>query len=200
MVAGPLLLYEPMVHRFGQDFVIFASVMQRTGGGGIGLWNEEHGFYFDVIRHDTERVPLKIYSMVGLVPLFAATVIESSTLAQLPVVMQTVGNVLNRREFLKSILPTFIEPGEKGTRLLSVVSRARLAAILQRVLDETQFLSEYGVRLLSREHVERPYSFEVGGQRHEVAYRPGVSDNRILPFSTRRGRACRAPHASLCAG
>ena len=104
-----------MVHRFGQDFVIVASVMQRTGGGGLGLWNEEHGFYFDVIRHDTERVPLKIYSMVGLVPLFAATVIEPSALAKLPVVMQTVGNVLNSREFLRSILPTFIEP-EKTAR------------------------------------------------------------------------------------
>ena len=87
---------------------------------------------FDVIRHDTERVPLKIYSMVGLVPLFAATVVERSTLAQLPVVMETVGNVLNRREFLKSSLLTFVEPGANGTRLLSVVSRPRLAAILQR--------------------------------------------------------------------
>jgi len=172
--------YEPMVHRFGQDFVIVANVMQRSGGGGIGLWSEEHGFYFDVIRHDTERVPLEIYSMVGLVPLFAATVVEPSTLAKLPVVMETVGNVLNSREFLKSILPTFIEPGENGTRLLSVVSRARLAAILQRVLDETQFLSEYGVRSLSREHAEHPYSFEVAGQRYEVEYLPGDSNNRMF--------------------
>jgi hypothetical protein len=117
---------------FHPNVVIVANVMQRSGGGGIGLWSEEHGFYFDVIRHDTERVPLEIYSMVGLVPLFAATVVEPSTLAKLPVEMETVGNVLNSREFLKSILPTFIEPGENGTRLLSVVSRARLAAILQR--------------------------------------------------------------------
>jgi len=172
--------YEPMIHRFGQDFVMVANVMQGTSSGGIGLWSEAHGFYFDVIRHDTERVPLKIYSMVGLVPLFAATVVEPSTLAQLPIVMETVGNVLNRREFLKSILPTFVEPGANGTRLLSVVSRARLAAILQRVLDETQFLSEYGVRSLSREHAERPYSFEAAGQRHEVAYLPGDSENRMF--------------------
>ena len=172
--------YEPMVHRFGQDFVIVAGVMQRTSGGGIGLWNEEHGFYFDVIRHDNERVPLKIYSMVGLVPLFAAAVVEPSTLAKLPVVMQTVGNVLNRREFLKSILPTFVEAGEDGTRLLAVVNRARLAAILQRVLDEAQFLSEYGVRSLSRAHAAHPYSFEIGGQRHDVTYLPGVSDNRMF--------------------
>jgi hypothetical protein len=101
----------------------------------IGLWNEEHRFYFDVIRHDRERVPLKIYSMVGLVPLFAATVVEPAMLARLPVVMQTVGDALNSREYLRSILPTFVEPGEGGTRLLSVVDRDRLASILERVFD-----------------------------------------------------------------
>jgi hypothetical protein len=88
--------------------------------------------------------------------------------------------VLSSREFLSSILPTFVEPGENGTRLLAAVDRTRLAAILQRVLDETQFLSDYGVRSLSREHAAHPYSFSVGGQRHEVAYLPGVSDNRIF--------------------
>ncbi len=172
--------YEPMVHRFGQDFVIVANVLQRGAAGGAGLWNEEHQFFFDVVRHDSERVPLEVYSMVGLVPLFAATVVEASTLARLPIVMQTVGNVLNRREFVKSILPSFVEPGRSGTRLLSVVSQSRLTAVLRRVLDETQFLSDYGVRSLSREHGERPYAFDLAGQRCEVAYLPGVSDNRMF--------------------
>jgi hypothetical protein len=172
--------YEPMVHRFGQDFVMVANVLQRAGGAGSGLWNEEHGFFFDVIRHDSERVPLETYSMVGLVPVFAATVVEAATLAKLPVVMQTVGNVLNSREFLKSILPTFVEPGQAGTRLLSLVDRTRLAAILQRVLDEAQFLSEFGVRSLSRAHGVRPYTFTLGGQQHEVSYLPGVSKNRMF--------------------
>ena len=95
-----------------------------------------------MIRHDSERAPLETYSMVGLVPLFAATVVEAATLATLTVVMQTVGDVLNNREFLKSILPSFVESGHNGTRLLSLVNRDRLAAILQRVLDEEQFLSE----------------------------------------------------------
>ena len=127
-----------------------------------------HGFYFDVIRHDNERVPLKIYSMVGLVPLFAAAVIEASTLRKLPVVTQTVGNVLNCRWFLKSILPAFVEPGEDGTPLLAVVDRTRLAAILQRVLDAAQFLLEYGVGSLSRQHAAHPYSFEAN-QEGKVA-------------------------------
>jgi hypothetical protein len=172
--------YEPMVHRFGQDFVIVANVLQSAGGSGVGLWNGEHGFFFDVIRHDSERVPLETYSMVGLVPLFAATVVDAATLAKLPVVMQTVGNVLNRREFINSVLPSFVEPGHNGARLLSLVDRDRLAAILQRVLDEEQFLSEYGVRSLSRTHGQHPYTFSLGGQLHEVSYLPGVSNNRMF--------------------
>ncbi len=111
----------------------------------------------DVIRHDNERVPLEIYSMVGLVPFFAAAVVEPSALAKLPVVMQMVGNVLNRREFLKSIPPTFVEPGEGGARLLAVVNRTRLAAILQRALDQPRFLSECGVRSRFRAHAAHPY-------------------------------------------
>ena len=172
--------YEPMVHRFGQDFVIVANVLHRTAGGGAGLWNEEHQFYFDVIRHDNERVPLEVYSMVGLVPLFAAVAIESASLQRLPVMMQTVGDVLMRRDFVKSILPSFIEPGQNGTRLLSLVDRERLRGVLHRVLDEAQFLSEYGVRSLSRVHGDTPYEFTVAGQRYEVAYQPGVSDNRMF--------------------
>ena len=171
--------YEPMVHRFGQDFVIVANVLQR-GAAGSGLWNDEHGFFFDVVRHDSERVPLETYSMVGLVPLFAAVVVEAATLAKLPVVMQTVGNVLNRREFLKFLLPSVVEPGHNGTRLLSLVNRERLAAILQRVLDEEQFLSAFGVRSLSRAHGPRPYTFTLGGRQHEVSYQPGVSNNRMF--------------------
>jgi len=118
--------------------------------------------------------------MVGLVPLFAAVVVEPSTLAQLRAVMQTVGNVLNSRQFLESILSSFVEPGMNGTRLFAVVDRDRLAAILQRVLDETQFLSDYGVRSLSREHGDRPFAFTVGGQQYEIAYSPGLSNNRVF--------------------
>ncbi len=172
--------YVPMVHRFGQDFVIVANVLQRTAAGGVGLWNAEDHFYFDVIRHDAERVPLKIYSMVGLVPLFAASVMEPAALARLPIIERTVDGVLKSRTFLKGILPSYVEPGREGRRLLSVVDRGGLVEILRRVLDETQFLSDFGIRSLSRVHAERPYGFGVGGQQYEIAYLPGESDNRVF--------------------
>jgi hypothetical protein len=171
--------YVPMVHRLGQDFVIVAGVLHRSAAGGIGLWNEEHRFYFDVVRHDSARFPLTIYSMVGLVPLFAAGVREADSFDRLPTVKRTVQEILDRREFLKTLIPAYVEPGQDGVRMLAAVNRDSLADILRRVLDEAQFLSAYGVRSLSRDHESRPYRFAIAGHEYEVAYSPGVSDNRI---------------------
>jgi hypothetical protein len=172
--------YIPMVHRFGQDFVIVANVLQRTAGGGLGLWDEDERFYFDVIRHETLRFPIKIYSMVGLVPLFATSVKPPELLAKLPLWRRTVEAVLSSREYLKDIVPTYVAPGHEGRRMLSVVSRDSLVDILRRVLDERQCLSNFGVRSLSRAHGAQPYRFSVGGEDYGVAYQPGVSDNRIF--------------------
>jgi hypothetical protein len=172
--------YIPMVHRFGQDFIMVANVLQRSAGGGIGLWSEEDHFYFDVIRHDRERFPLRIFSLVGLVPLFATSVKEPAAFAKLPALTADVDFVLNSRQFLKTIMPTYVEQGRDGYRMLSLVDRAALTEMLRRVLDEAQFLSEYGVRSLSREHADRPYRFSVGGQQYEVAYQPGTSDSRVF--------------------
>jgi len=172
--------YAPYVHRFGQHFSIVTHVLQRTGGGGIGLWNEEGRFYFDLIRHGDLRLPLELYSMVGLVPLFAALVVDRGVAAELPAVAGYVNEVLESRPHLRAMLPGFIAPGASDTRLLSVVDREGLAHLLARVLDETEFLSDYGVRSLSRKHLDQPYRFHVGGQDYEVGYLPGVSDNRVF--------------------
>ena len=172
--------YLPMLQRFGQDFMIVANVLQRTGAGGAGLWNEAHHFYFDVIRHDLGRFPLEIYSMVGLVPLFAASVKEPEMLARLPILKAHVETVLNSREYLKEIVPSYVEPGAGGRRMLAVVNRASLIEILRRVLDEQQFLSPHGIRSLSRAHGAHPYRFTAGEEDHEIAYLPGVSDNRMF--------------------
>jgi hypothetical protein len=172
--------YEPYVHRFGQHFTMVANVMHRTGGSGLGLWNEEDRFYFDAIRHGADHLPLKVYSLVGLVPLFATTVVQDSVLATLPRLMVETNQVLSARKDLHVLFPTFLELGVDDTRLLSVVNRERLVDILRRVLDEDQFLSEYGVRSLSRAHAEQPYEFIAGGERYEVRYLPGVSDSRMF--------------------
>jgi len=155
-------------------------VLQRTAAGGVGLWNAEEQFYFDVIRHDAERVPLKTYSMVGLVPLFVAGVLETTTQQRVRAILDAVEAMFVRRPYLREILPGFAVPGHEGRRLMSVVDRDRLRHVLGRVLDESRFLSDYGVRSLSREHLEQPYRFEVGGERYEIAYRPGLSDTHVF--------------------
>jgi Mannosylglycerate hydrolase MGH1-like glycoside hydrolase domain len=172
--------YLPFAHRFGQHFVMVTNVLQRTAAGGIGLWNDEEGFYFDVIRHGDMRLPLKVYSMVGLVPLFAAAVVDRAVLDAAPAIERNIDTIFGRRPHLRSLLPGWIEPGANGTRLLSVLDRERLTHLLQRVLDEEQFLSDYGVRSLSRVHRDRPCRFDVDGEAYEVRYLPGVSDNRVF--------------------
>jgi hypothetical protein len=172
--------YVPFVRRFGQQFVMVANALRRTAAGGLGLWDAEERFFFDVIRHEADRLPLKIYSLVGVVPLFAASVIDPATLGQVPTLAQSVEETLRRRPEMREILPSWAEPGAGGARLLSVVDRDGLLHILRRVLDETQFLSAYGVRSLSSVHRDTPYRFEAGGQRHEIRYLPGESDSRVF--------------------
>ena len=172
--------YVPMVHRFGQDFIIVAHVLHRTAANGRGLWDPEARFYFDAIRHDSGRLPLPIFSMVGLVPMFAASVKDAASLSRLPLVGDAALQVLERRADLKQFLPGFVQAGHEGRRMLSVVSRESLIEILARVLDESQFLSSFGVRSLSRAHRDAPFRFQIDGELHEVAYLPGESDNRIF--------------------
>jgi hypothetical protein len=154
--------------------------MQTTGAGGVGLWNEEDRFYFDVIRHGASRRPLRIYSMVGLVPMFAALVVERATVERVPGLLKAIEPVLESRPHLRSLLPGLVQPGRDDTRLLSIVDRERLTHLMARVLDETEFLSDYGVRSLSRAHADHPLRFEVEGQAYEIGYRPAASDDRVF--------------------
>jgi hypothetical protein len=182
-IAAELARHDPRyaqhVHRFGQHVAIVASVLQRAAGG-IGLWNEEERFYFDVVRSGETRLPLKVYSMVGLVPLFAVLVIGQSILEEMAGAVREANDAFERRQDLRRTLPGWVQAGKDGTRVLSVVDRERLGDLLRLVADEHEFLSEYGVRSLSRRHLQRPYTFAVDGANYEVKYLPGVSDNRIF--------------------
>jgi hypothetical protein len=171
--------FVPFVHRFGQHFAMVASVLQRSAAGGHGLWDDEAGFYFDVIRHGRTRQPLAIYSLVGVVPLFAAAVVEDGTLERVAGLGRAIQTVIDERPDVRQLLPGWTAPSA-GRRLLAVVDRERLVRILDRVLDPAEFLSDHGVRSLSRRHLAEPYRFAAGGGGYEVAYRPGVSDDRVF--------------------
>ena len=163
--------YEDMASKFFEHFVQIIDAMNTLGG--TGLWNEEDGFYYDQIDLDHRVVPLKTRSMVGLLPLIAAEVLENDVIDRLPGFKKRFEWFLkNRRD-----LSRHISYGNKAKkhRLLAIPSRSRLTRVLQYMLDEGEFLSPYGLRSVSKFHEEQPFELRVDGEVHRVDYAPGES-------------------------
>ena len=173
--------FEDMAIKFAEHFLFIANAMNQTGPD--GMWDEGDGFYYDVLRlPDGSATRLKVRSMVGLLPLCATTLIEPWQRERVPRVTQVLSERLRRRpELLKSIHPTGPAHrgyGERG--IFALVDPERLRRILSRMLDEEEFFSPYGIRALSRYHVEHPYVFNVNGQEYRVNYLPAESDTGMF--------------------
>jgi len=173
--------YEDVAAKFADHFLWIANAMNRAGNA--GMWDEEDGFYYDVLRRpDGSATRLKVRSMVGLLPLCATTIIEPWQREAVPGVLAIVGERLRRMpELLDSIHPT--GPGKLGVGdrgIAALVNPNRLRRILSRMLDENEFLSPYGIRALSRCHAEHPYVFNVQGQEYRVNYLPAESDTGMF--------------------
>ncbi len=174
-------VYEDIATKFFEHFLHIAEAMENRGEGGVGLWDEEDGFYYDVLNTSDDRlIPLKVRSMVGLIPLFAVEVIDQSLLARVPDFASRLRWFLDYRPDLAALVAKWHVPGMGDRRLLSLVSGDRLERILRRMLDETEFLSDYGVRALSRVHHDQPYRFRVNGNELSVRYQPGESDSGLF--------------------
>ena len=173
--------FEDMAMKFVDHFALIANAMNRAGAD--GMWDEEDGFYYDVLRlPDGKATRLKVRSMVGLLPLCATTVIEPWQRERVPRVMKLFHERLKRMpQLLKGIHPTgpgHLGYGERG--IAALVNPERLRRILSRMLDEKEFLSPYGIRALSRYHAEHPYVFNVSGQEYRVNYLPAESDTGMF--------------------
>jgi hypothetical protein len=173
--------FEAMAVKFGDHFLWIAHAMNQVGSG--GMWDEEDGFYYDVLRlPDGGATRLKVRSMVGLLPLCATTVIEPWQREMVPGVTAILRERLRRMpELRESIHPTgarHLGYGERG--IAALVNLERLRRILSRMLDENEFLSPYGIRSVSRYHAEYPYVFNAGGQDYRVRYLPAESDNGMF--------------------
>jgi Glycosyl hydrolase family 63 C-terminal domain len=173
--------YEDLATNYALEFLMIARAM--NGIGSDGMWDEEDGFYYDVLRlPDGSATRLKVRSMVGLLPLCAATVVEKRQREQAPKLVRQVWDRLQRMpELLESIHAT--GPGHFGVAergIVGLVNEQRLRRILTRMLDENEFLSPYGIRSLSRYHAEHPYVFSVGGQEYRVGYLPAESDTGMF--------------------
>ncbi|MFN0179226.1 MAG: MGH1-like glycoside hydrolase domain-containing protein [Gemmatimonadales bacterium] len=174
-------VYEDIATKFFEHFLHIAEAMTKIGGGGAGLWNEEDRFYYDVLNTSDDRlIPLKVRSMVGLIPLFAVETIDQSVLEALPDFAARLNWYLEYRPELAALVGKWNVPGRGERRLLSLVPGDRLRPILARLLDETEFLSAHGVRAISRVHRDHPYEFRVGNQTLAVRYQPGESDSGLF--------------------
>jgi hypothetical protein len=168
--------YEDVATKFWEHFIYIADAMNNLGQEGISLWNEEDGFYYDVLHlHGQGNTPLKVRSMVGLIPLFAVATIDSETLDRLPDFKQRFHWFLEHRPHLTANVEA---SGER--RLLSIAFRERLERVLKVMLDENEFLSPYGIRALSRFHKDNPYILHAGGEEHRVDYEPAESSSGLF--------------------
>ncbi len=173
--------YEAMCTKFVEHFLWIAFGMNRTGPD--GMWDEEDGFYYDVLRlPDGSAQRLKVRSMVGLLPLCATTVVESWQRDRMPGVLRAYQARLARMpELMQAVHAT--GPGHTGFAdrgIFALVNESRLRRILARMLDEREFLSPYGLRALSRHHLDHPYVFHAGGRDYEVKYVPAESDSGMF--------------------
>jgi len=173
--------YEDLAVKFVDHFLWIANAMNRVGAG--GMWDEEDGFYYDVLRlPDGRAARLKVRSMVGLLPLCATTVVEPWQRERLPRLTTIAYERLKRMpELRETIHPT--GPGAMGYAdrgIMAVVRPERLRRILSRMLDEEEFLSPYGIRALSRYHRDHPYAIKVHGQEYRVSYLPAESDTGMF--------------------
>jgi len=155
--------------------------MSNIGDHGIGLWDDEDKFFYDVLHlPDGRMTPLKVRSIVGLIPLFAVEVLEPELLAELPDFARRLEWFLKYRPDLAALVSHWDEPGRGKRRLLSLLRGHRMKHLLKRTLDEGEFLSHFGVRALSRHHESEPYVFHVNGSPLTVRYQPAESDSGLF--------------------
>ncbi|HEY5299824.1 MAG TPA: glucosidase [Acetobacteraceae bacterium] len=174
-------VYEDIASKFFEHFLYIAAAMTNMGGDGIGLWDEQDQFFYDVLNlPDGSKVPLRVRSLVGLIPLCAVEVLDGEILARFPEFMKRARWMMTHRQDLASLVSHYDQPGKGDRFLLALLRGHRMKALLSRMLDETEFLSEHGVRAVSRYHLAHPYVLEYGGQSFSIGYVPGESNTNVF--------------------
>ena len=173
--------YEDLATKFFEHFLYIADAMTDLGGKGVGLWDEEDGFYYDVLRlPDGEVDTMRVRSIVGLIPMLAVEVIDPALINALPDFAGRLRWFLRYRPDLASLISRWNEPGIGERSLLSLLRGHRIKELLRRMLDESEFLSPHGVRSLSKAHEADPFVFRHGGECYEVNYVPGDSQTKMF--------------------
>ena len=174
-------VYEDVASKFWEHFLYIARAMSHRGDGGHSMWNAEDGFFYDVLHlPDGQRVPMKVRSMVGLVPLFAVQTLEPELLDRLPGFKRRLEWFVENRPDLTENAACMVSLGMRERRLLSIVDDHKLRGVLRYLLDESEFLSPYGIRALSRFHRDNPYVLQVNGTDYRVDYQPAESRSALF--------------------
>ena len=174
--------YEDVASKFFEHFVAITDAINTLGG--TGLWDDADGFYYDQLHMDGTHLPLRVRSMVGLIPLYACEILEQDVIDRLPGFAKRMRWFLENRpelaHYASYMLTSSHEGDEHGHRLLAIPSRERLEKVLRYMLDESEFLSPYGIRSVSRVHRDRPYVFRAGGQEFRVEYDPAEGTSGLF--------------------
>ena len=168
--------YEDVASKFWEHFVYIAHAINDVSRDGVRMWDDEDGFFYDVLHMPSgSHFPLRVRSLVGLIPLFAVETIEPEVVDRLPGFKRRMDWFIDNRPDLTQNLACMRTPGRGERRLLSMVNQDRLRSILKFMLDEQEFLSPYGIRSLSQHHLKNPYKLGVNGNEHRVDYEPAES-------------------------
>lgn len=174
-------VYEDIASKFFEHFLLIADAMNKIGGDeDRGLWDDADGFYYDYLHAGGKVIPLQIRSLVGLIPLLAVETFDGTIREKLPNFAKRVEWFARNRPDLMENIAEMQAGGVGVRRILSIVDRTQLLRLLQRMLDETAFLSPYGVRSLSREHADHPYSLEYAGIDYRIDYEPAESTTPLF--------------------
>ncbi|KAI9891578.1 MAG: hypothetical protein M1814_002701 [Vezdaea aestivalis] len=176
-------IYEDIASKFFEHFILISDAMTyHSGSGETSLWNEKDGFYYDAISYGgpwSQQMPVR--SLVGLIPLYAVMTLEPELIDKLPSFKRRMNWFIeNRKEVAGRNMASLKKRGKGDRILLSLVSKERLVKILRRMLDETEFLSEHGIRSLSKYHRDNPVTMDVKGEEFKVSYVPGDSDSGLF--------------------
>jgi len=172
--------YADMALKFVEHYMWIASSMVHVGGD-TGMWDDGDGFFYDVLRLPNGQAQrLKVRSMVGLLPLCAATTFHGEMAAKYPELTERMRHFLETRPEIRAAIHDPIKIGINGRRLASILDETKLRRVLSKMLDENEFLGEFGIRALSRFHADHPYVFNVGGQEYRVSYLPAESDTGMF--------------------
>ena len=173
--------YQDIASKFFEHFLLIGGAMSNIGGAGLGLWDDQDKFYYDwLMLPSGGKVPVRLRSIVGLIPLFAVEAIEEEVLERAPAFMQRMHWYLSRRPELAALISRPQNTGPERRRLFSIARAFRMKRVLDRMLDENEFLSPYGVRAISRVYLDEPYVFEAEGYHSEVKYVPAESDSDLF--------------------